>query len=235
MRVLGCQREPAHFGQRRILGLLAHRDAMAQRDQAIEIVDVLVRQRHLHDQRVVAGIGFERRQRLSQVGLAGIEFFRNGSGVALADDFLTAAHPMAAEAEREAAIKDLLDWAVLIRQPRLGGYALFAGSDFDLEQPAAKKAIEAAAAAAATPNAGTIPLLLEAARELSMATVASPAFAGRRHDPLVEAPPANPSPPITSMVIRALTSSAVLPPRRSTRARASLRPRVLSLPVNTTS
>lgn len=62
-----------------------------------------------------------------------IEFFRNGSGVALADDFLTAAHPMAAEAEREAAIKDLLDWAVLIRQPRLGGYALFAGSDFDLE------------------------------------------------------------------------------------------------------
>lgn len=62
-----------------------------------------------------------------------IEFFRNGSGLALADDFLAAAHPMAPEPERAAAIKDLLDWAVLIRQPRLGGYALFAGSDFDLE------------------------------------------------------------------------------------------------------
>jgi hypothetical protein len=62
-----------------------------------------------------------------------IEFFRNGSGVALADDFLTASHPIAPKAELESAIKDLLDWAILIRQPRLGGYALFAGSDFDLE------------------------------------------------------------------------------------------------------
>ncbi len=34
----------------------------------------------------------------------------------------------------KAAIKDLLDWAILIRQPRLGGYALFAGSDFDLDE-----------------------------------------------------------------------------------------------------
>lgn len=62
-----------------------------------------------------------------------IEFFRNGSGLALADDFLAAAHPLTSESERAKAIKDLLDWAVLIRQPRLGGYALFAGSDFDLE------------------------------------------------------------------------------------------------------
>jgi hypothetical protein len=62
-----------------------------------------------------------------------LEFFRNGSGLALADDFLAAALPFAAADERTAAIKDLLDWAVLIRQPRLGGYALFAGSDFDLE------------------------------------------------------------------------------------------------------
>lgn len=62
-----------------------------------------------------------------------IEFFRNGSGVALADDFLNAAHPSAGGKELAAAIKDLVDWAVLIRQPRLGGYALFAGSDFDLE------------------------------------------------------------------------------------------------------
>jgi hypothetical protein len=63
-----------------------------------------------------------------------IEFFRNGSGVTLADEFLVAAVPNAPEKMVKAAIQDLLDWAVLIRQPRLGGYALFAGSDFDLEE-----------------------------------------------------------------------------------------------------
>lgn len=62
-----------------------------------------------------------------------VEFFRNGSGLALADDFLTEAVPTAKQAAVTAVITDLLDWAVLIRQPRLGGYALFAGSDFDLE------------------------------------------------------------------------------------------------------
>lgn len=63
-----------------------------------------------------------------------IEFFRNGSGVMLSDDFLIASVPQAPETSVRAAIKELLDWAVLIRQPRLGGYALFAGSDFDLEE-----------------------------------------------------------------------------------------------------
>jgi len=62
-----------------------------------------------------------------------IEFFRNGSGLVVADDFLAAAVPNADPDERQEAIGDLLEWAVLIRQPRLGGYALFAGSDFDLE------------------------------------------------------------------------------------------------------
>ena len=63
-----------------------------------------------------------------------IEFFRNGSGLALADEFLEAAVPGATTRAVKAAIKDLLDWAILIRQPRLGGYALFCGSDFDLEE-----------------------------------------------------------------------------------------------------
>lgn len=63
-----------------------------------------------------------------------IEFFRNGSGLALADDFLEAAVPGATPKAIKTAIKDLLDWAILIRQPRLGGYALFAGSDFDLDE-----------------------------------------------------------------------------------------------------
>ena len=64
---------------------------------------------------------------------AAIEFFRNGSGLALADDILAAATPDVPEKARKAAIADLVDWAVLIRQARLKGYALFAGSDFDLE------------------------------------------------------------------------------------------------------
>ncbi|MDP2082004.1 hypothetical protein [Pseudotabrizicola sp.] len=63
-----------------------------------------------------------------------IEFFRNGSGLALADDILACAVPGVTDEERRAAIANLLDWAVLIRQPRLNGYALFAGSDFDLDE-----------------------------------------------------------------------------------------------------
>ena len=62
-----------------------------------------------------------------------IEFFRNGSGVVLADDFLKAAAPTFDASAVGNAINDLVEWAILIRQPRLGGYALFAGSDFDLE------------------------------------------------------------------------------------------------------
>lgn len=63
-----------------------------------------------------------------------VEFFRNGSGLSLADDFLSLSIPGASEREITSAISDLLEWAVLIRQPRLGGYALFAGSDFDLDE-----------------------------------------------------------------------------------------------------
>lgn len=62
-----------------------------------------------------------------------IELFRNGSGLALANDFLRQAVCGVDEASLASVIKDLLEWAILIRQPRLGGYALFAGSDFDLE------------------------------------------------------------------------------------------------------
>lgn len=67
-----------------------------------------------------------------------IEFFRNGSGVALADDILAEAVPDTPAAERQAALDDLLEWAILIRQPRLNGYALFAGSDFDLDEAIAR-------------------------------------------------------------------------------------------------
>ena len=67
-----------------------------------------------------------------------IEFFRNGSGLALADDILTAATPYASDADRRRAVTELLEWAILIRQPRLNGYALFAGSDFDIEEAIGK-------------------------------------------------------------------------------------------------
>jgi len=66
--------------------------------------------------------------------IALIEFFRNGSGLASADDVLILAAPDAGEAAVKAALAELVEWAILIRQPRLGGYALFAGSDFDLEE-----------------------------------------------------------------------------------------------------
>jgi hypothetical protein len=65
---------------------------------------------------------------------AALEFFRNGSGLALADDFLSLSLPGLDAAKRGRVIADLLEWAILIKQPRLGGYALFAGSDFDLEE-----------------------------------------------------------------------------------------------------
>ncbi len=69
---------------------------------------------------------------------AAIELFRNGSGLALTDKFLAAA-VAPDQAGRVAAITaDLVDWSILIRQPRLGGYALFAGSDFDLEDAIAR-------------------------------------------------------------------------------------------------
>lgn len=70
--------------------------------------------------------------RLAKVA-AVLEFFRNGSGLAVADEFFLAALPDEASDDVERAIQELSDWAILIRQPRLGGYALFAGSDFDLD------------------------------------------------------------------------------------------------------
>ena len=63
-----------------------------------------------------------------------IEFFRNGSGLAVSDDFLALSVPEVSPSQVETALKDLTERAILIRQPRLGGYALFAGSDFDLEE-----------------------------------------------------------------------------------------------------
>lgn len=67
-----------------------------------------------------------------------LEFFRNGSGLTLSDDFLRLSVPTASASEIGAAVDELVDWAILMRQPRIGGYALFAGSDFDLEEAITK-------------------------------------------------------------------------------------------------
>ncbi|MBB1249146.1 ATP-binding protein [Rhizobium sp. G21] len=63
-----------------------------------------------------------------------IEFFRNGSGLAVSDDFLRLCMPTTSALEVDAALSELVSRAILIKQPRLGGYALFAGSDFDLDE-----------------------------------------------------------------------------------------------------
>ncbi|WP_206520001.1 hypothetical protein, partial [Mesorhizobium sp. M1A.F.Ca.IN.020.03.1.1] len=71
-----------------------------------------------------------------------VELFRNGSGLAGVDDILSLCAPEAKKAEVAAAIDELVNRAILIRQPRLGGYALFAGSDFDLDEAIAKAALK---------------------------------------------------------------------------------------------
>ncbi|RVD31755.1 ATP-binding protein [Mesorhizobium sp. M4B.F.Ca.ET.017.02.2.1] len=67
-----------------------------------------------------------------------IELFRNGSGLAVADDILALCAPAVSIGQITKTLDDLVNRAILIRQPRLGGYALFAGSDFDLDDAMAK-------------------------------------------------------------------------------------------------
>jgi hypothetical protein len=64
---------------------------------------------------------------------AAIEFFKENTGLTLDEKTLAAC--VVGESDRDVtqAIHDLVDWTVLLRQPRLGGFALFAGSDFDLD------------------------------------------------------------------------------------------------------
>lgn len=63
-----------------------------------------------------------------------IEFFRNGSGLAVSDKILRLCASNEDSSTVDEALRELVDRAILIRQPRLGGYAIFAGSDFDLEE-----------------------------------------------------------------------------------------------------
>jgi len=80
-----------------------------------------------------AGVLGDDHARIAKIA-AVIELFRNGSGIAVSDAVLGACAPDLPAAELEAVISELVDRAVLIRQPRLGGYALFSGTDFDLDE-----------------------------------------------------------------------------------------------------
>ena len=63
-----------------------------------------------------------------------IDLFRAGTGLTVSDDVLMSCAPHSTPTAVREALADLVERAVLIRQPRLGGYALFAGSDFDLDE-----------------------------------------------------------------------------------------------------
>lgn len=62
-----------------------------------------------------------------------IEIFKNGTGLAVDQDALLIAVPGSSFSDITGALDELCDWGVLLRQKRVGGYALFSGSDFDLD------------------------------------------------------------------------------------------------------
>lgn len=62
-----------------------------------------------------------------------IEIFKNGTGLVVDQDVLCIALSDSNAKEVKKALNDLCDWGILLRQKRIGGYALFSGSDFDLD------------------------------------------------------------------------------------------------------
>lgn len=66
--------------------------------------------------------------------IALIEFFRNGSGLIASPDLLRLCVTKDEEARFAETLDDLVSKAILLRQPRLGTFALFSGSDFDLDE-----------------------------------------------------------------------------------------------------
>ncbi|MEE9454664.1 MAG: hypothetical protein V3V13_09825 [Paracoccaceae bacterium] len=62
-----------------------------------------------------------------------LELFRNGSGLILSDESFSISVPATGKKAIKQAVKELCDWGILIEQAKLGGYALFSGSDFDLD------------------------------------------------------------------------------------------------------
>lgn len=65
--------------------------------------------------------------------IAIIELFHGGSGVLPERSILLSCVPEAAEAEVDRALRQLQDWSVAVYRSHLDAFALFAGSDFDIE------------------------------------------------------------------------------------------------------
>lgn len=65
------------------------------------------------------------------VGL--IEIFRGGSGLVPELSVLTESVPGCKETQILEALKDLVDWKILIERKHLNAYGVFAGSDFDID------------------------------------------------------------------------------------------------------
>lgn len=66
--------------------------------------------------------------------IALIEFFRNGSGVVASSEMLRLCVSPGERKRVDETLNDLVSKAILLRQPRLGTFALFSGSDFDLDE-----------------------------------------------------------------------------------------------------
>lgn len=62
-----------------------------------------------------------------------IEMFGAGTGLAATAGVLAASVSEAAERDVTAALDDLVGWSVLVHRKHVGAYAVFAGSDFDLD------------------------------------------------------------------------------------------------------
>ncbi len=75
--------------------------------------------------------------------IALIEMFRNGSGVAADRATLTACIPDAAPAVIDATLADLERWSVIVFRKHLDAWAIFAGSDFDIDGAVASAAAQA--------------------------------------------------------------------------------------------
>lgn len=65
--------------------------------------------------------------------LALIDLFRSGSGIEASLSILSAAMMMPKE-KTKALLKDLIDWKVAIERHHVNAYAIFAGSDFNLDE-----------------------------------------------------------------------------------------------------
>lgn len=62
-----------------------------------------------------------------------IEMFRNGSGLAPEEAILTVSVQGYESVQIREALRQLVDWKILIERKHLGAYGVYAGSDFDIE------------------------------------------------------------------------------------------------------